>query len=160
MDAGVLELRLVRGPHIVSLLTLYRPNFCADCGAKIVRLRWHLWTSRRFCGSCVKRFLKEQWLQPLLAGVALLALGIIVGRSIRPAPPPLVIQRGAAVATTTGASGTSQEQQTPIADDVYLCGARTKKGTPCSRRVHGQVRCWQHKGMAPMLPPDKLRIKE
>jgi hypothetical protein len=142
----------------VSLLTLYRPNFCADCGAKIVRLRWHLWTSRRFCGSCVKQFLKEQWLQPLLAGVTLLALGIIVGRAIRPAPPPLLIQRGAAVAATTKES--SQPPPATVADEIYLCGARTKKGTPCSRRVHGPVRCWQHKGVPAMLPIDRLRIKE
>ncbi|HEV8370769.1 MAG TPA: hypothetical protein VGQ39_22660 [Pyrinomonadaceae bacterium] len=142
----------------MSLLTLYRPNFCADCGAKIVRLRWHLWTSRRFCGSCVKQFLKEQWLQPLLAGVTLLALGIIVGRAIRPAPPPLLIQRGAAVAATTKES--SQPPPATVADEIYLCGARTKKGTPCSRRVHGPVRCWQHKGVPAMLPIDRLRIKE
>ena len=144
----------------MSLLTLYRPNFCADCGAKIIRLRWHLWTSRRFCGSCVKQFLKEQWLQPFLVGLTLVSLGIIVGRAIRPAPPPLIIQRGAVGASSSGASGTPQAQQTPIVDDAYLCGARTKKGTPCSRRVHGQVRCWQHKGMPAMLPLDKLRIKE
>jgi hypothetical protein len=31
-------------------------------------------------------------------------------------------------------------------EDVYICGRETKKGTPCSRRVHGPVRCWQHKG--------------
>lgn len=29
---------------------------------------------------------------------------------------------------------------------VYFCGAPTKKGTPCSRRVRGGGRCWQHKG--------------
>jgi hypothetical protein len=142
----------------MSLLTLYRPHFCADCGAKIIRLRWHLWTSRRFCRSCVKQFLKEQWLQPLLVGLALVSLGIIVGRAMRPAPPPLLIQRSAVVATAT--NEIIQAPALTITDDVYLCGARTKKGTPCSRRVHGPVRCWQHKGMSPMLPIEKLRIKE
>ena len=39
---------------------------------------------------------------------------------------------------------------------VYFCGAMTKKGTPCSRRVKGGGRCWQHKGEAAMLPPEKL----
>jgi hypothetical protein len=43
-------------------------------------------------------------------------------------------------------------------DVVYMCGAQTKKGTPCSRRVHGPIRCYQHLGMPPMLPQEKLRV--
>ncbi len=27
---------------------------------------------------------------------------------------------------------------------VYYCGAMTKKGTPCTRRVKTPARCWQH----------------
>jgi len=34
---------------------------------------------------------------------------------------------------------------------VYFCGAATKKGTPCSRRVKRPgERCWQHAGMPAM----------
>jgi hypothetical protein len=44
------------------------------------------------------------------------------------------------------------------AEEVYICGAETKKGTPCSRRVKGNVRCYQHKGMPAMLPADKLKV--
>ncbi len=29
-------------------------------------------------------------------------------------------------------------------DPVYYCGAITKKGTPCTRRVKTKTRCWQH----------------
>jgi hypothetical protein len=47
-----------------------------------------------------------------------------------------------------------------VSEQVYTCGARTKKGTPCSRRVHGPVRCWQHKGAAAMLPAEKLMVKD
>lgn len=43
-------------------------------------------------------------------------------------------------------------------DPVYFCGAQTKKGTPCSRRVKGGGRCWQHVGTAAMLPPEKLLV--
>ncbi len=39
---------------------------------------------------------------------------------------------------------------------VYFCGAQTKKGTPCSRRVKGGGRCWQHREQPAMLPPEKL----
>lgn len=41
---------------------------------------------------------------------------------------------------------------------IYFCGAETKKGTPCSRKVKGNVRCFQHTGMPAMLPPEKLRV--
>lgn len=43
------------------------------------------------------------------------------------------------------------------ADEMYFCGAQTKKGTPCSRRVKGNVRCYQHQGMPAMMAGDKLR---
>ena len=41
-------------------------------------------------------------------------------------------------------------------EKIYFCGARTKKGTPCTRRVKGGGRCWQHVGQPAMLPPEKL----
>ncbi len=42
-------------------------------------------------------------------------------------------------------------------ETAYFCGAQTKKGTPCSRRVKNNSRCWQHVGQSAMLPPEKLR---
>jgi hypothetical protein len=47
--------------------------------------------------------------------------------------------------------------QAEAAQPVYICGAATKKGTPCSRRVKGNFRCWQHAGQPPMLPQSQLR---
>ena len=41
---------------------------------------------------------------------------------------------------------------------VYFCGAETKKGAPCSRRVRGGGRCWQHKGQTALLPAEKLQV--
>lgn len=35
-------------------------------------------------------------------------------------------------------------------ESVEFCGAETKKGTPCSRRVKGNTRCFQHIGMPKM----------
>ena len=43
---------------------------------------------------------------------------------------------------------------------AYYCGAETKKGTPCTRKVKGNVRCWQHTGMRAMLPPEKLLVQK
>ena len=42
---------------------------------------------------------------------------------------------------------------------VYYCGAMTKSGRPCSRRVKSKGRCWQHAGqpsMTEMAVPDEV----
>jgi hypothetical protein len=106
----------------------------------------------------------------------LIVFGVLVGRGCRRAPPPLIIERtagsthgassganatnAAAPQSNTGAHQTNSDTAQSATEQLYTCGARTKKGTPCSRRVHGPVRCWQHKGAKAMLPPDKLLVKE
>ena len=141
----------------LSLLTNYRPNFCSECGEKIVRLRWRFWTSRRFCDKCSARFTRPQLLRVALAAIALLVAGVLIGRGARQKPSPLVIER---LINTPTTQNSSNAPATVTVDDVYICGARTKKGTPCSRRVHGPVRCWQHKGLPAILPTEKLRVSE
>ena len=157
---------------------MYRPNFCSQCGARLLRLRWHFWTSRRFCDECAPRLRKERFLPWLFASLMLVSAGYYAGRARRDLPPPLTIVRRAdsplsspedpgrsnekTPATTFGADPQDNSKsavETPAAD-VYLCGARTRKGTPCSRRVHGPVRCWQHKGVPAMLPPEKLIVRD
>ena len=159
-----------KGPHNMSILTNYRPNFCCECGEKIVRLRWFVWTSRRFCDKCFRALARAHWLRPSLTLAGLVICSMLIGRGCRRAPPPLVIERPATAThgvnsgpNTTSAgvqSTTGAVQSTTSTEPFYTCGARTKKGTPCSRRVHGPVRCWQHKGTKAMLPQEKLLVKE
>ena len=47
-------------------------------------------------------------------------------------------------------------QTSAAQETMYFCGAETKKGTPCSRRMKGNIRCWQHEGKPAMLPVEKL----
>ena len=136
---------------------MFRPNFCSQCGKKIIRLYWRLWTSRRFCDACARQLRRERIKGRAIAAVALIGIGLIIGRSTRPSPPPLIIQRKERAAEQ---NANASETQTTPQQDVYICGARTKKGTPCSRRVHGPVRCWQHKGQPAMLSSEKLKVKE
>ena len=164
---------------------MYKPNFCAECGGRVVRLRWRVWTSRRFCAACDKRFRRGRVMRPLAVCVALTGAGFVGGRAMRDAPPPLVIERGAANspalpsqtpaagkqnsasaanldagARVYGADGTERERPTEAAEIVSVCGARTKRGTPCSRRVRGTGRCWQHRGRPAILPAAKLIVHE
>lgn len=150
---------------------MHRPNFCSECGTKIIRLHWHPWTSRRFCDSCSGRLRKERLTLPLIAGIMMFSIGLVLGRSARPNPPPLIIQPSAnsplssqdpedARGQKHSASNARPNAASQFEEEVYICGARTKKGTPCSRRVHQPVRCWQHKGSPAMLPPEKLVVKD
>ncbi len=161
---------LTKGSHNMSILTgltSYRPNFCCECGNKIVRLRWFVWTSRRFCDKCARTFAKSNWLRPTITIVVFFLGAVLLGRGCRSAPPPLIIERpvnsgasSAAIPGSPSSTATSTPQPTPITEQLYTCGARTKKGAPCARRVHGPVRCWQHKGAPAMLPQEKLLVKE
>lgn len=49
-----------------------------------------------------------------------------------------------------------ENQKAAVEEKVYFCGAPTRKGTPCSRRVKGGGRCWQHAGQTAMMPQEKL----
>jgi len=129
---------------------MYRPKFCAECGEKIIRLHWRLWTSRKFCDCCAPRFLKEQLIQQVMASIALLLAGIAIGHATRSVRAPLVVQRTQESSSAIPLPGTNPAAA--ATEEIYTCGARTKKGTPCSRRVHGPVRCWQHKGMVSIIP--------
>ncbi|MCA1818083.1 MAG: hypothetical protein LC746_17185 [Acidobacteria bacterium] len=184
---------------------MYKPNFCCDCGERVLRERWRAWTSRRHCAACESRH-RRVWIAPLFTACALAAAGFAAGRLMRPAPPPLVLARGAlplpalvakgatyttqtatgagaprsgettdgssqrgGATTSNGADGSaSNSNPTPAGlgfpasepptdpnEVISICGARTKKGTPCQRRVRGTGRCWQHTGMPAMIPLEK-----
>jgi hypothetical protein len=163
---------------------MYRPSFCCECGERVARARWRVWTSRRFCPSCDRRFRRKRLLTPLALAAALVGGGFVLGRLGRPGAPPLSVERGTLNLAPPpagnvqhhadererregatpkpepvyGPDGTANERPTDPAEVVYICGARTKKGTPCQRRVRGPFRCWQHRGMPAMLPPSKLIV--
>jgi len=91
---------------------------------------------------------------------------------MRPGPPPLIVHRAAnsplsdapvdfeAVAKDAANNPNHSSALSNVAtpdEAVYICGARTKKGTPCRRRVHAAgERCYQHKGMPAMVSLEKL----
>lgn len=151
---------------------MYKPNFCCECGEPLSRTRVRLWTSRRFCRACAPRFRRSGLKRALLLASLLFLPGLLLGRLLTPKPPPLLLERGAQPVSTPmpapaqasaqpayGPDGTAGERPTEPEEVVYICGARTKKGTPCQRRVRGPGRCWQHRGKPAMLPPSKLVVQ-
>ena len=122
-----------------------------------MRLRWRVWTSRKFCDKCFRSSGKNYWLQRAAAIAVLMLTSILIGRGCRHERPPLIIERPVQSHTQTASEAPPTP---PPIEQNYTCGARTKKGKPCSRRVHGPIRCWQHKGLPAMLPLEKLIIKD
>ncbi len=60
--------------------------------------------------------------------------------------------------TVDRAIGPSQSinSNKPSQEKVYYCGALTKKGTPCSRKVKAAgLRCYQHEGKPPAPVPEE-----
>lgn len=177
---------------------LFRPSFCANCGEKIERAEWNLWTSRRFCDLCASELMVHENAPKIVVGIGVLATVVGFGAYLRsgsekPESPlvkkrsienlnaaikaPSVVPNAVSVASGAGIEVTSATPQSmprtlaaipvvkpdastrPMTDETqYYCGAMTKKGTPCSRRVKGNVRCYQHQGMPAILSGDKLKV--
>src|SRR6202140_307768 len=130
---------------------MYRPNFCAECGERLARKSWRALYGGRFCGDWARRLGRIVMAKPvgILAITAISTFGL--GRYLRSSPPPpLLIQRAAnsplsdlpvklndTARTLNRKESDSRDQNAaafkPQAADepAYICGARTKKGTPC-----------------------------
>ena len=154
---------------------MYRPNFCVECGERLTRRGWRALIRSRFCPDCNHRLGGSVYAKMLVTVSLLVTSAFAMGRYLRQQAPPLIIQRPANSPLSdspldlkdskrAGGDPTKQrvESLNPIvADDKgYICGARTKKGTPCHRRVHAAgERCFQHKGMPSLVPLSKLVIR-
>ena len=151
-------------------------NFCVECGERLSRKGWRGRFGSSLCDHCAQRLGTFASFRSLVAIVLAIGAAFAVGRYMRPPPPPLIIQRAANSPLSDApvdpkqtwrafkegnTSARAANFAVSAADDViYICGARTKKGTPCRRRVHAPgERCFQHKGMTAMLPLEKLAIK-
>ena len=157
---------------------MYQPNFCVECGVPMTR-RWWQFFWGHLCAHCAPQFIRQRIVHLVLTGIVLLITGFVIGRHLRSPPPPLTIERSAnsplsdlPITLNDRAIGSSRRSNaesdsspaTRVAAEpdeaVYICGARTKKGTPCRRRVHvAGDRCYQHKGKPAMVPLEQLAIK-
>jgi hypothetical protein len=129
---------------------MYKPRFCSECGERIERERWRIWHSLRFCDVCAKKFrFARAGVIGLILGVGL-ALGFLIGvlsegRKHGPSPAlhierlPIPIE-----------SASAQAAEAPSAEkpQAQICGAPTKSGKPCQRRVKDGGRCYQHRGVS------------
>lgn len=74
------------------------------------------------------------------------------------APPSNLAQTPKTLAANSASIAAAPRVEQSV-DTAYYCGARTQKGTPCTHRVRGGGRCWQHVGKQAMMTQEKLLIR-
>jgi hypothetical protein len=145
----------------------YRPQFCCHCGEKITRAKWTPLTSRRFCDFCEIEQ-KQHDLIPRVAMCAAMLVGAagltayLAGTGTAPtgqthrltskqspsSNSTVTVPTSSPSLNKANAVTANLKQRDPeknsSTEPVYYCGALTKKGTSCTRRVKSKGRCWQH----------------
>lgn len=153
----------------------YKPNFCCNCGEKVERSDWTLFTSRRFCELCETEKKEHDYFVRCMVGLSLIIglfgmSGLILGTGnavpsdkrlgelrliARSSNAPVILANSPnspagdflnqSPTLTTAARPAKQVDLAKSEEPLYYCGAMTKKGTPCTRRVKTKGKlCWQH----------------
>ena len=135
-------------------------RFCSECGERLRVKRPVILTFRSFCPRCSPRF---RHIRLMLIAIPFLfaAIGFAIGHytSAREpfyfigTPVDLNANRVARSADTNnhfsspGSDTLPHPEQLVISSSAAeaICGARTKSGKPCQRKVKGGGYCWQHR---------------
>ena len=133
-------------------------KFCSECGERFKIKRHSLFPVRVVCTRCSAQSGRRI---PTLAAAFILcsAAAFFLGRFANKPEPfhylgtPVELSLGGAAraeqkdqAADRSSIQTAQEKSdTAVRDAVSLCGAPTRSGKPCQRRVKGGGYCWQHR---------------
>ena len=132
-------------------------RFCTKCGFRPVSETGSLTSSGLYCSRCSPHSRRVLF---LFIAIALLCAGIgfATGRYTATREPFYIIgtpiqidaKGGAAPSQTKPTHSTDDSApHTPRGDaaatDTTICGARTKSGKTCQRKVKGGGLCWQHR---------------
>jgi len=126
-------------------------RFCSECGERLAVKRRAVLPLRAFCARCSPRF---RTVRLVSAAILVLAtVGVAVSR-LSPEREPFYLIGTPLQSSTNGATAASPDSsepsrssaQTVAVDSVIgLCGAPTRSGKPCQRKVKGGGYCWQHR---------------
>jgi hypothetical protein len=124
--------------------TFYQANFCAECGNPLEPRQG--WRPRYFCDHCSAQIGRRGFMTPLSLAIGLLV--VIFLSSDRPQSNRLDragMMTAPAVTSAQDATAKQKLNPQPNTEERVLCGARTKKGTPCRRMVRPGQLCYQHR---------------
>lgn len=137
-------------------------NFCSECGERLserpMRKRLGSLRFRAYCSRCSPRFKSTRLI--LVATLAASgAIGFAIGRLTTAREPFYYIgtpvessssrtspDNNAADSSHKGEAAVPREQLVISSSAAEaICGARTKSGKSCQRKVKGGGYCWQHR---------------
>ena len=141
-------------------IIFYQANFCAECG-NAMKPRFSL-GPRYFCDECEAYMGRRNYFKSV-AGLALCATLAVfaLNRTLTPGPSGQAPNAQPIAGDSTPAVSARDTVTAPIPEPKpesvgrVICGARTKKGTPCRHLVPPGHRCAQHLGMASLLETKK-----
>jgi hypothetical protein len=145
--------------------------FCSQCGERLNARRKALWPDRVYCVRCAPVLRR---IRLRVAAVLLLAalVGFTVGRLTSSRRPfyfigtPVGNQSLPTLQSPKPEPGKTEDQRSSqaIADqdlnasqysNETVCGAKTRAGKPCRRKVRFGGPCWQHRSSAGAKQPDE-----
>lgn len=133
-------------------------RFCSECATRIKVRRTNILPFRSFCSTCSPRYHRIRLIL-VLVPILSAGIGFAIGHyTITPepfyfigTPVDLVSNRTSSTADSDRSAGGSpgirqlEEAVIPASAPGTTCGARTKSGKPCRRKVKGAGPCWQHR---------------
>lgn len=139
----------------------YQANFCAECGNSLeTRLSFK---PRYFCDDCAARLKQRSLAKPLASLLLIISMALFVfsykqgsytqsnDRKSDTTVQQLDLLAPASPVSAQDSIVNSRTNSRHEASPKVLCGARTRRGTPCRHLVQSGQRCAQHRGMSSML---------
>jgi hypothetical protein len=130
-------------------IIFYQANFCAECG-NAMKPRFSL-GPRYFCGECEAQMGRRNYFKTVAGLLVCGALAVFALNRTQPPNSNGRLSNGAPTVSARDTVTTRKGEPEPEAVERVMCGARTKKGTPCKRLVPPGRRCAQHRGMSSLL---------
>jgi len=142
--------------------SMHAVRFCSQCGEQLRSNRTLFLPLRAFCQNCTPRF-RTARLMLLGAAAACTVLGFGIGHYTSTRLPFVYIGTPVESSpiksepdhnsdhTPRSKDSVTQREQLIISSSAAegICGARTKSGRPCQRKVKGGGYCWQHRDKVP-----------
>lgn len=170
-SATLFHLYLLHGTVVVKMhrrrgargLSMPAARFCSECGARFKVKRTSILPVRSFCSECSPRVRQIRLILivvPVLCAVVGFAIGrytsvpepfYFIGTPVDLNADPVAALSNSKGNHSSGGNATlSQPDQlaAPQSAEGVICGAQTKSGRPCRRRVKGGGHCWQHRAAA------------
>ena len=135
-------------------------RFCSECGERLKVKRRAVLPLRAFCARCSPRFRTVRLVSA--ATLFLITIAFAVSRLSPEREPfyfigtPLESSASAGTSASQNSIESASSQTDKTVDTVVsVCGAPTRSGKPCQRKVRGGGYCWQHRDKPHDKPIEK-----